>query len=115
MIAMGRNLTAPRSTNWVQAWAVPLPFPNESFDVVCSLETLEFTPQPLATLAELVRVLRKGGLLLVTNRVSREARLILGRTFHRDEFLKILERHGLTDINVLIWQVDYDLAWARKP
>lgn len=115
MMTIGRRLTTPGSTNWVQAWAVPLPFSDETFDVVCSLETLEFTPQPLATLAELIRVLRKGGSLLVTNRVSREARLILGRTFQRDEFLKVLEGQGLIDINVLIWQVDYDLAWARKP
>jgi ubiquinone/menaquinone biosynthesis C-methylase UbiE len=115
MIAMGRRLTAPGSTLWVQAWAVPLPFANESFDVVCSLETLEFTPQPLVTLAELIRVLRRGGWLLITNRVSKEARLILGRTFQRDDFLKLLEGHGLIDINVHIWQVDYDLAWARKP
>ena len=114
MLSKGLSLTTPGSTTWVQAWAVPLPFANESFDVVSSLEVLEFTPQPLVTMAELVRVLRKGGWLIVTNRVSREAPLILGRTFPRDDFLKILEELGLVDINVYIWQVDYDLAWARK-
>jgi hypothetical protein len=29
--------------------------------------------------------------------------------------LKILEEVGLVEIDVNIWQVDYDLAWARKP
>jgi ubiquinone/menaquinone biosynthesis C-methylase UbiE len=115
MLSKGISLTTPGSTTWVQAWAVPLPFANESFDVVSCLEVLEFTPQPLVTLAELVRVLHKGGWLIVTNRVSREAPLILGRTFRRDDFLKILEELGLVEIDVYIWQVDYDLAWARKP
>lgn len=43
-----------------------LPFPDEHFDVVVSLETLEHVPDPAAGLAELVRVTRHGGRLVVT-------------------------------------------------
>lgn len=43
-----------------------IPFPDESFDVVISQETLEHVPDPTRGLAELVRVTRRGGKLLVT-------------------------------------------------
>jgi ubiquinone/menaquinone biosynthesis C-methylase UbiE len=114
MLALGRRLTPPGSTIWVQAWSVPLPFAEGSFDIVVSLEMLEFTPKPLVTLTEMVRVLCPGGWLLVTNRVGREAPLILGRTFRRDDFPQLLKNLGLQDITVYPWQVTYDLAWARK-
>lgn len=113
MLAMGRQLT-PENTVWVQAWSVPLPFAQDTFDIVVSLETLEFTPQPLETLEEMVRVLRQGGWLLVTNRVGREAPLILCKTTRQDDFPRVLERLGLQDIDVFPWQNNYDLAWARK-
>ena len=114
MLALGRRLTPPGSTIWVQAWSVPLPFAEGSFEIVVSLEMLEFTPKPLATLTEMVRVLCPGGWLLVTNRVGKEAPLILGRTFRRDDFPQLLKTLGLQDITVYPWQVTYDLAWARK-
>lgn len=41
----------------------PLPFPNESFDGVTAAHSLEQTPDPRATLAELYRVLKPGGRL----------------------------------------------------
>jgi SAM-dependent methyltransferase len=75
---------------------------------------LEFTPNPRRTVQELVRVLRPGGWLLITNRVSRDARWIFGRTVRRADFPAFLESVGLDDIDVLPWQVDYDLAWAHK-
>jgi len=64
---------------------------------------------------EMVRVLRPGGWLLITNRVSRDARWIFGRAIRRSDFPSFLQAAGLHDIDVLPWQVDYDLAWARKP
>jgi len=114
MLALGRRLTPPGSTNWVQSWSVPLPFAEGSFEIVVSLEMLEFTPKPLVTLTEMVRVLCPGGWLLVTNRIGREAPFILGRTYRRDDFPQLLKNLGLQDITVYPWQVNYDLAWARK-
>jgi 2-polyprenyl-3-methyl-5-hydroxy-6-metoxy-1,4-benzoquinol methylase len=43
-----------------------IPFPDESFDVVVSQETLEHVPDPALALEELVRVTRRGGKLIVT-------------------------------------------------
>jgi ubiquinone/menaquinone biosynthesis C-methylase UbiE len=114
MLSIGRQLTDAGATEWIRAWAVPLPFAEETFDVVVSLEILEFTPSPRGTLAGMVRVLRPGGWLLVTNRIGWEAPLILGKTFRRDAFRDVLQGLGLQDIEIQPWQVDYDLVWARK-
>jgi SAM-dependent methyltransferase len=43
-----------------------LPFEDGTFDVVTCLDVIEHTPDDRATLAELLRVTRPGGLLLVT-------------------------------------------------
>jgi SAM-dependent methyltransferase len=91
-----------------------LPFDDDIFDGVTCLEALEFTPDPRGVLAELVRVLRPGGVLLVTNRVGRDAKLLPGRAFPRDEFEQMLREFPLEDIKAQRWQQDYDLAWAVK-
>jgi 2-polyprenyl-3-methyl-5-hydroxy-6-metoxy-1,4-benzoquinol methylase len=46
-----------------------LPFADASFDFVLSTEVVEHTPDPLAALDELSRVVRPGGALLVTTPV----------------------------------------------
>jgi len=113
MLRLGRR-QAPRAL-WVRGRADPLPFADGAFDVVVSLELIEFTPRPSETLRELVRVLRPGGNLLVTNRVGREAPWILGRTVRREVFPDVLRALGLQDVILYPWQVEYDLAWAWKP
>jgi ubiquinone/menaquinone biosynthesis C-methylase UbiE len=113
MLRVGRR-HAPRA-QWVRGRADPLPFADGAFDIVVSLELIEFTPRPGDTLRELVRVLRPGGNLLVTNRVGREAPWILGRTVRRERFADVLRALGLQDVILYPWQVEYDLAWAWKP
>jgi ubiquinone/menaquinone biosynthesis C-methylase UbiE len=56
---------APNAT-YVVADAAALPFERASFDTVCSFETLEHLPDRDAYLAEVVRVLRRGGTYLVS-------------------------------------------------
>lgn len=104
----------PDTTDLVSSPADTLPFAGERFDAVACLESLEFMPDPHAVLVECVRVLRPGGLLLVSNRVGREARWIFGKTYSRSAFRKLLAEFPLEDVYVQPWQVDYDLAWARK-
>lgn len=114
MSRIGRSRTPDNDAEWVRAWAVPLPFPDSRFDLVASLEILEFTPDPRETLAEMARVLRPDGYLLITNRVGREARWILGKTFSSKAFPDVLEQTGFDAVEVFPWQVNYDLVWARR-
>jgi len=112
MLRLGRENA--RRAWWLRGRADPLPFADATFDIVVSLEVIEFTPHPEGTLRELVRVLRPGGSLLVTNRIGREAPLILGRTFPQESFSARLQALGLHDVILYPWQVEYDLAWAVK-
>jgi ubiquinone/menaquinone biosynthesis C-methylase UbiE len=96
------------------ASAAPLPFTDERFEAVTCLEALEFFPNGQAALEELVRVLRPGGWLLITNRTGWEARLMPRHTWSRAQLIDILRGLPLTDISVRPWQTYYDLVWARK-
>ncbi len=95
--------------------ASQLPFLDDSFDLVCCLEMLEFTPHPQRQLQELCRVLQPGGLLVTTRRRGLDARLMPGKTHSVEQFAFMLQQMGLTGIRVEPWQVDYDLVWARRP
>ncbi len=89
-----------------------LPFPDDTFDVVSCLEALEFMVNADAVLREIVRVLRPGGLLLITNRIH--TRLMPGKTRSGDDLRAALEALGIENLQVDYWQVDYDRAWGRK-
>ncbi len=114
MLLLARQRSPQTFTRWVRGWSAPLPFGEGTFDLVTCLEVLEFTPRPVAVLRELIRVLRPGGLLLVSNRVGWQARCILGRTFPRKSVARLLQSLALEEVEVRPWQVDYDLVWARK-
>jgi ubiquinone/menaquinone biosynthesis C-methylase UbiE len=116
MLAEGRRQTTlwPGRTAWVRGPADRLPFSAATFDVVMCLEALEFFPDARTALAECVRVLRPGGWLVVTNRVGLSAPLIVGKTFSRAAFRRLLEQLPLEAVRVEPWQVEYDLARGRK-
>jgi ubiquinone/menaquinone biosynthesis C-methylase UbiE len=94
--------------------AARLPFASGQFSVVSCLEALEFMPQPAAVLADLLRVARPGGLLVMTNRIGREARLLPGRTFTRASLGAALRALGASGVEMMPWQMDYDLVFAVK-
>lgn len=89
-----------------------LPFPDDTFEVVTCLEALEFMERPEAVVGEIARVLRPGGLLLITNRIS--TRLMPGKTWSAERVQAIVEAAGLEQVFVDYWQVDYDRVWGRK-
>ncbi|MBC8099687.1 MAG: class I SAM-dependent methyltransferase [Armatimonadetes bacterium] len=91
--------------------AEQLPFPDNSFDMVACLEALEFTPQPLVTLRECIRVLRPGGLLLITNRINMR---MPGRIWTQAELLALLEANGVMIAQAEPWLTDYHKVWGLK-
>ncbi len=116
MLKQGVRRTRPWADRITFIWqdASHLPFPDATFDAVACMEALEFMPDPLGVLTELVRVLRPGGTLLTSNRIGRDARFMPGRTFSPYEFESHLRALPLEMIRTQPWQVDYDLIWAVK-
>jgi len=94
--------------------AIRLPFPDGVFDAVCCLEMLEFTPDPEAQLAETVRVLRPGGCLVTTCRRGWNAAAMPGKTHSKEAFEALLAGLGITNINILSWQTEYNLVWGIR-
>jgi ubiquinone/menaquinone biosynthesis C-methylase UbiE len=90
-----------------------LPFSDETFDAVVCLEALEFMPSPERTLDELMRVLRPGGVLLLTNRIGR-ARWFPGRVYDDDEIVELLVQYPLLRVEIHSWNTFYDQVWVRK-
>jgi len=64
-IATGKAREAGLPVGFTQAVAEALPFPAGSFDLAVSVATLEFVASPQAAVAEMIRVLRPGGRLVV--------------------------------------------------
>jgi ubiquinone/menaquinone biosynthesis C-methylase UbiE len=95
--------------------AMALPFRDDTFHAVTCVEAMEFLPQPWEALAEMVRVLRPGGQIVVTNRVGVDARFLPGRAFRPEVLEKKLHAVGLTGVRPRRWQVHYDLIEAQKP
>jgi ubiquinone/menaquinone biosynthesis C-methylase UbiE len=106
------KLDGDRHVSLIWTPAEHLPFSDYTFDVVCCLEALEFMVSPEAALRELVRVLRPGGLLFTTNRIS--TRLMPGKTFSDDKLSALLESLGIERVLIEYWQVDYNRVWGYK-
>jgi len=109
-----RRLAGHGAAGLVRADAGRLPFADETFDAVACVEALEFTQQPRETLREMVRVLRPGGVLLVSNRVGWDALAYPGRLCGRGRLERALAGMGLEVVESERWQVYYDLVWGRK-
>lgn len=95
--------------------ASQLPFDDDTFDAVTCLEALEFMPDTQRALREMARVLRPGGVMLLTNRVGPWAKFLVGHTQSRAAFEAMLATLDLEHIQTQTWQLEYDLVWAKKP
>jgi ubiquinone/menaquinone biosynthesis C-methylase UbiE len=74
-----------------------IPRPNESFDAIMCIEVLEHVPDPAAALRELVRLLKKGGLLIVTTpfaSMTHMAPYHFATGFNKYFFIEHLEKNG---------------------
>ena len=65
-IAQKKRTDVTANVTFQVADAQALPFPDGSFDVIFSCECLEHVPDPRRALAEMQRVLRPGGRLILT-------------------------------------------------
>jgi len=61
---------APANVELVEADATALPYELGSFDLVCTARTLHHVPRPELVLAEMNRVLRPGGTMLVVDQLA---------------------------------------------
>lgn len=95
--------------------AMDLPFCNDTFDLVTCLEALEFMPSPERVLAESIRVIRPGGMLLISHRRGLESKLMPGKCWSESRFRDILSTLGMERVQLVPWQADYSLAWGWKP
>ncbi len=91
-----------------------LPFEESTFDAVTCLEALEFMPGPAQALTEMARVLRPGGLLLISNRIGPWTRWMPGHTMSTPALMRLLETLGFERVKMHAWQVEYDLVWAIR-
>jgi len=98
----------------VRADALALPVLDATCDAVTCLEGLELFARPDEALGEMARVLRPGGILVVSSRVEREASLLPGRAYHRDHIGAVLQHLSFTSMEVNRWQRHYDLVWAKQ-
>ncbi|HEY53733.1 MAG TPA: class I SAM-dependent methyltransferase [Caldilineae bacterium] len=100
--------------HYIRHSAQSLPFDDATFDVVTCFEALEFMPDPAAALAELVRVLRPGGLLVTTNRIGPIARLMPGRTWTHATVYQLHRDLGQRHIRIRPFLVDYEWVGSAK-
>ena len=92
-----------------------LPWPDGAFDLVISLEALEFFPRPRRALAEMARVLEPGGTLVVSKYPDRWARALPLKGLTRRGITRLLQRLGFGEIEIRAWQPGhYELVIARK-
>ncbi|MGH3112959.1 MAG: class I SAM-dependent methyltransferase [Gaiellaceae bacterium] len=61
---------APANVELVEADATALPYGRGSFDLVCTACTLNHVPRPELALAEMNRLLRPGGTMLVADQLA---------------------------------------------
>ena len=115
MLLQGRRLLGDANgVHLVQGDAMSLPFPDSAFEAVACLEALEFFPDMAVALDEMVRVLKPGGVLLITNRKGGARYYMPGHCVPTPEMVRLLESLGLDRVGSSLWQVNYDLAFGRK-
>lgn len=93
--------------------AMPLPFSDEAFDVVCVLEVLELMSEMETPMAEFARVLRPGGILL-TSHAIREAWGNSEKVKSAEEFKTLLEKNGFEKIQFAPWWRLFNRVFAVK-
>ncbi|MFX0546704.1 methyltransferase domain-containing protein [Roseovarius sp. S1116L3] len=75
-----------------------LDFPDDSFDTVAAMHVLSVVPEPERVMAEVARVLKPGGRVVITNHFVRT-----------EGILAFLERISAPFANILGWHSDFEI------
>jgi ubiquinone/menaquinone biosynthesis C-methylase UbiE len=103
----------PGAVTYLRWFDFPLPFPDNSFDVVSCLEALEVMPEAKTPLTELYRILRPGGLLISSRGTEASGRKSKIRNV--EQFTRLLETTGFEQVEIIPWWKWFDRVLARKP
>jgi arsenite methyltransferase len=101
-----KNLSAFSNIEFHEADGLSLPFPDESLDAVFANMYLHHCPDPLAAIQEMVRVLRPGGRLVITDMDThpyawlKEELADVWQGFDRDQMRGWYREAGLVNIIV---------------
>jgi ubiquinone/menaquinone biosynthesis C-methylase UbiE len=108
-----RKLAAyPGRFDLKQAIGFPLPFPDNSFDMVSCMEALEVMPEIDTPLRELYRVLRPGGFLLTSHATAASGRK--SKLIDAEQFRDKLEAVGFERVEIVTWWRWFDRVTAHK-
>jgi ubiquinone/menaquinone biosynthesis C-methylase UbiE len=91
MFAAVNQTMGEQKVKFVEGWLQKLPFEDDSFDAVCCISVLEHTSNYGEILDEFARVLRRGGLLVITFDLSLDGKFELAKE-HASELLGQLGR-----------------------
>ena len=108
----GERSRSAVSVEFLRHLALPLPFPDSTFDVVCALEVLELFPNMQEPLAEFTRVLRPGGVLLTSRGTEISGRKAKVKSMHEYEML--LFDNGFEKFVISPWWKLFDRVVAVK-
>lgn len=132
MLLAGRRLAIERGVanlRFLRADVESLPYPAEAFDLVTSRFSAHHYPSPDQAVAEVARVLRRGGLFLLVDSISPEddpADSFLDhierlrdpshvRNWRISEWLARLRAAGLDATHLESWTLHLDFAdWVRR-
>src|SRR5512133_2502805 len=101
-----KNLSAFSNIEYHEADGASLPFPEDSLDAVFANMYLHHCPDPLAAIQEMVRVLRPGGRLVITDMDAhpyawlKEEMADVWQGFDRDQLRAWFKATGL--VNVIV-------------
>lgn len=80
-----------------------LDFADASFDVIAAMHIISVVPEPERVMAEMARVCKPGGLIVITNHFARET-----------GFLARIERLTAPFANLLGWHSDFEIGTVLK-
>lgn len=115
MLAQASKKLAPHRGRYslLQYRTLPLPFQDETFDVVCCVEALELIGEKQAAVEELARLLRPGGILLTSRGTEESGRGIV--VVGKETLTSLLQSAGFEDAQITPWWKVFNRVFARKP